>query len=205
MAQLGLAFAWLLTYTYFIAMTSITILPALETPRLVVREMDTIDASELANFLTQPRYQRHITHRLRNENEVNAFVRRHVMAQIETRRRVFHLVAEETMSGEVIGDGFVIAHQDNTHEIGWGVHPALWQMGFGTEIGRAILGLAFERLKVNVLWCKIMAPNKASVRLAKRIGMTLASVQANSNVGNGRIETLEVYRMTAEQYFELPY
>jgi [ribosomal protein S5]-alanine N-acetyltransferase len=186
-------------------MNSITILPSLETPRLLVREMETIDASELALFLTQPRYQRHITHRLKNESEVNAFVRRHVMAQIETHRRVFHLVAEEAMSGEVIGDAFVIVHNDGSHEIGWGVHPALWQMGFGTEIGRAILGLGFERLKAKALWCKVMAPNKASARLAKRIGMRLASLQPNSNIGNGRVETVEIYRMSAEQYFELPY
>jgi [ribosomal protein S5]-alanine N-acetyltransferase len=186
-------------------MTSISIVPALETPRLILREMEQVDASELANFLTQPRYQRHITHRLRNENEVNAFVRRNVMAQIDTHRRVFHLVAEETMSGEVIGDAFIIAHNDGSHEVGWGVHPALWQMGFGTEIGRAVLGLGFERLKAKTLWCKVMSPNKASARLSKRIGMKLGSVQTNANVGNGRVETVEIYRMSAEQYFELPY
>ena len=40
----------------------------------------------------------------------------------------------------------------------------------GSEIGRALLGLVFERLAANRAWCKVMAPNFASSKLARRIG-----------------------------------
>jgi len=40
--------------------------------------------------MTQPRYQRFISHRLRNESEVLAFVSRQLAVQGDTRRHVFH-------------------------------------------------------------------------------------------------------------------
>ena len=88
----------------------------------------------------QPRYQRYTAMRLRNDAEVAAFVLRSVARQGDDRRNVFHLAAEERSSGEAIGDGFLIMQRDRTIEIGWGVHPAMWSCGFGTEIGTALLG-----------------------------------------------------------------
>ena len=90
--------------------------------------------------MMQPRYQRYTAMRLRNDAEVAAFVLRSVARQGDDRRNVFHLAAEERSSGEAIGDGFLIMQRDRTIEIGWGVHPAMWSCGFGTEIGTALLG-----------------------------------------------------------------
>ncbi len=186
-------------------MTTLTILPAIETPHLLLREIEEKDAGDLALFITQPRYQRYISHRLKNDAEVGAFVKRHIMAQRDGRRRIFHLAAEESSSGEVVGDAFIIAHADATFEIGWGLHPALWRMGFGTEIGRALLSLAFERLKADKVWCKVMTPNVGSTRLAKRIGMHMTHASKDYPIGQGRTEAVEIYSLTAEAYFELPY
>jgi [ribosomal protein S5]-alanine N-acetyltransferase len=186
-------------------MATLTILAAIETPHLLIREMEEDDAADLALFVTQPRYQRYISHKLRTDAEVAAFVNRHILAQREVRRRIFHLAAEEILSGEVVGDAFIIAHADGSHEVGWGLHPALWRMGFGTEIGRAVLAVAFERLKAEKIWCKVMVPNIGSSRLAKRIGMRLTHSSKDFPIGQGRTESVEVYAMTASTYFELPY
>lgn len=202
---IGCAFAGGVSFAYDGAMTTLTILPAVDTPHLLLREMLENDVEDLTSFVTQPRYQRFISHKLRNDAEVRAFVKRHILAQGEGRRRIFHLAAEENMSGEVVGDAFIITHADMSLEIGWGVHPALWRMGFGTEIGRALLAQGFERLKAEHIWCKIMAPNMASSRLAKRIGMHLVSKQDDYPLGQGRSESVEVYALNADAYFELPY
>jgi [ribosomal protein S5]-alanine N-acetyltransferase len=182
-----------------------SILTAVETPNLILREIEAQDSADLACFMTQPRYQRHIAHKLKDLDEVADFVRRHVLSQGDNRRRVFHLAAEERMSGEVVGDGFLIAHQDHAFEMGWGLHPALWSLGYGSEIGRALLGLGFEKLKAKTTWCKIMTQNTASVRLAMRIGMKHTSTHPDYPVGQGRFEPVDIYSMTAEQYFDLPY
>ncbi len=186
-------------------MNYVVALPVLETPTLLLREIQTRDVRDLAAFMTQPRYHRHIAYRLRDEAAVADFVRRQLAAQGDRRRQIFHLAAEEKMSGEVVGEGFIIAHGGGDFEVGWGVHPAMWSMGLGTEIGRALLALGFEKLKAKSLWCKIMAPNSASSKVAERIGMRDSGSQAGYPVGQGRLEQVNIHRIEAADYFELPY
>jgi RimJ/RimL family protein N-acetyltransferase len=186
-------------------MSTLNALRAFESPHLVMREILGKDADELAAFMTQPRYQKHIAHRLRDGAMVKDFVRRQIAAQNDTRRHVFHLAAEEKYSGDVVGEGFVIAHGDGSHEIGWGVHPAMWSMGLGTEIGEVLLGLAFERLNAKRVWCKVMVPNVASAKLARRIGMALVTTHEDHPVGHGKTGPVDIYALTAPDYYDLPY
>ncbi len=186
-------------------MGTVLAIRAVETVHLILREIERKDAPEFAGYMTQPRYQRHITHRLRNETMVKEFVARQVAAQNDIRRQVYHLAAEEKSSGEVVGDGFIISHGTGSFEIGWGVHPAMWSMGLGTEIGRALLAIGFERLKAQSLWCKVMAENSASGKLARRIGMESKVNREDYPLGQGKTVPVDIYVITAATYFELPY
>jgi [ribosomal protein S5]-alanine N-acetyltransferase len=186
-------------------MTILKAMSSLETPHLILREFTGNDADELAAFMTQPRYQKHIAHRMRDGTMVKEFVRRQIAAQSDNRRHVYHLAAEEKMSSDVVGDGFVIAHADGSHEIGWGVHPAMWSMGLGTEIGEALLAIAFEKLKARRVWSKVMVANVASGRLARRIGMALVTTHDHYALGNGRTGPVDIYALSASDYFDLPY
>ncbi len=186
-------------------MLTLPTLNHVETPNLVLRELRKGDGADLACFMTQARYQKYIVHRFKSDDEVNAFVTRQVAVQGDSRRHVFHLAAEERYSSEVVGDGFIIAHHDKSLEIGWGLHPALWRVGFGTEIGRALLGLGFEKLKANRIWCKVMRANVASIRLAKRLGMTHAEGHDHFPAGQGRFEPVDIFSIDQETYFDLPY
>ena len=186
-------------------MNIIARLPAVETPSLLVREIEPRDAGPFCNFMTQDAYQRHIAMRLANEAEVKAFVTRAVARQSDERRSVFHLAAEEKLSGEAIGDGFLILHRPKAVEIGWGLHPAMWRMGLGTEIGHALLGLAFEKLRADSVWCKVMDGNEASARLASRIGLRHLKSHPDYPTLPGRSSVVEFYAMSSSDYFELGY
>ncbi len=186
-------------------MNTMTRLPAVETPSLILREIELRDADPFCNFMMQDGYQRHIAMKLSSEAEVKAFVGRSVARQGDDRRNVFHLAAEEKMSGEAIGDGFLIVQRPKTIEVGWGLHPAMWRMGLGTEIGHALLGLAFERLKAERVWCKVMSPNAASARLAKRIGMRHLKSHPDYPLGQKRLTAVEFYALTDAEYFEQAY
>ena len=186
-------------------MKTLTILPAVETPQLVVREIELRDAAAFSGFMTQASYQRYISMKLADDAEVKAFVTRSVARQGDERRNVFHLAAEEKLSGEAVGDGFIIAQKRDVLEIGWGVHPAMWATAIGTEIGRALLGLCFERLKAERAWCKVMAANQASAKLARRIGMAHVRAHADYPAGNGRFAPVDIFTLTASEYFDLSY
>jgi [ribosomal protein S5]-alanine N-acetyltransferase len=186
-------------------MTTLATVPAIETPQLILREIEPRDAVNFARFMTQPAYQRHIAIRLRNRSDVDAFVRRAMSKRGDGGRCSFHLAAEEKMSGEAIGDGFILLQRPGIAEIGWGVHPAMWAMGVGTEIGRALLALSFERLDVARAWCKVMSRNVASLRLARRIGLKHLKSHPDYPTGAGQFEPVEIFQLTAQQYFEAPY
>jgi [ribosomal protein S5]-alanine N-acetyltransferase len=186
-------------------MTTVKAVATLETPHLILREISRKDADELAAFMTQPRYQKHIAHRLRDGAMVKDFVRRQLAAQLDARRHVYHLAAEEKLSGDVIGEGFIIAHGERGHEIGWGVHPAMWSMGLGTEIGQSLLAIAFEHLRARQVWSKVMEANIASAKLARRIGMALVTSHENYAVAPGQTGPVDIYALTQADYFDLPY
>ena len=186
-------------------MTTITKLQSVETPSLVLREIELRDASTLGNFMTQEAYQRHLAVRLAGEQEVRAFVTRAVARQGDDRRNCFHPAAEKKLSGEAIGDGFLLLQHPMTVEIGWGLHPAMWGMGLGTEIGQALLGLAFERLKANSVWCKVMDGNQASARLAARIGLRHLKSHPDYPAAPGRNCQVDFYAMDESDYFNLAY
>lgn len=186
-------------------MKTLTRLPAVETPSLLLREIELRDAAPFSNFMTQDEYQRHIAMRLSSEAEVRSFVTRAVARQGEERRTVFHLAAEEKLSGEAIGDGFLILQRPRAVEIGWGLHPAMWRMGLGTEIGEALLALAFERLNASNVWCKVMNGNDASARLARRIGLRHLRSHPDYPARPGRTGLVEFYAMSAADYFERAY
>jgi [ribosomal protein S5]-alanine N-acetyltransferase len=186
-------------------MTTVKSMTALETPHLILREFVRSDVEELSAFMTQARYHRHIAHRLRDGPMVKDFVRRQIAAQSDSRRHVFHLAAEDKYSSDVVGEGFVISHGDGSHEIGWGVHPAMWSMGLGTEIGRALLATAVEHLDATRVWSKVMVANHASAKLARRIGMALVTSHENYALGNGRMGPVDIYAITTSDYYDLPY
>ncbi len=186
-------------------MNTITRLPAVETASLILREIEPRDADCFCAYMMQESYQRHIAMRLRTEAEVKAFVTRTVARQGDDRRNLFHLAAEEKASGEAIGDAFLIMQRPNTVEIGWGLHPAMWRRGLGIEIGQALLGLAFERLKVENVWCKVMGSNAASARLAQRIGLRHLNSHADYPTTPGKTGKVEFFALSVGDYFDLGY
>lgn len=186
-------------------MNIIARLPATETAALVLREIEPRDGTAFCKFMLQGSYQRHIAMRFKGEPEVKAFVTRAVARQGDDRRNIFHLAAEEKLSGEAIGDGFLIMQRPKTVEIGWGLHPAMWGMGLGTEIGRALLGIAFERLKAETVWCKVMGANLASAKLAQRIGMRHLKSHEDYPVAPGQNGRVEFFTMPESDYFDLDY
>ena len=169
-------------------MTIVTIIPAVETPSLVMREIEARDWKAFSHFMTQANYQRHIAMRLRSEEDVKNFVTRQVARQGDERRHVFHLAAEDKKRTFAVGDGFIILGR-----------------GGLAEIGRALVGLAFERVGAVRVWCKVMASNVASLRLAQRIGLKHERSHPDYPAGHGRFEAVEFYAMTAEDYFDAGY
>ena len=176
-----------------------------QTPGLVIRDMVAPDARSLARYMLREEYQATIAVRYETAADVQKFVARCLRRQASLTRSVFHLSAELKASNEVVGDGFIIMNRPKTFEIGWGVHPELWGRGFGTEIGRALMAIAFEKLGATTVWAKSFASNTASLRVCEKLGMTEDRVSKNHPVAPGFRTDVSFRSISADTYFDAPY
>ena len=56
-------------------------------------------------------------------------------------------------------------------EIGWWLDPAVWGRGLATEGAIALRDEGFERVGLDRLWARYQTANRASARVAEKIGM----------------------------------
>ncbi|MGE0210450.1 MAG: GNAT family N-acetyltransferase [Parvibaculaceae bacterium] len=186
-------------------MVTLLHIPEIETPKLVVREIVEDDWAAFATYMTRPDYQQWIAARLPSAAKVRGFVRGALARQGWPQRKSFHLAAVTKTSGRVIGDGFILLAADRTAEIGWGVAPSRWGRGVGTDIARALVGLSIERLGVNKVWCKVMAPNAASLRVAEKAGLAHRRTFEGHPVGHSETVDVHVMALDAAGYYEAAY
>lgn len=188
-----------------IPMPTLIRLPAVETRTLILREVEARDARGFARYMMRSDYQLFINHRLRSDGEVRAFVSRCLLEQRSQTRKVFHIAADTKTSGATVGDGFLILSAGQQAEIGWGVAPQHWRKGLGTEIAQALVALAIERLGAEQVWCKVMTPNRASLRVAEKAGLSCSRTIAAYETGRGQHVDVKVYEIARPAYFEAPY
>ncbi len=186
-------------------MTTVLRMPAVEASDLFMREIIARDGSAFARYMTRPEYQRWIAARLNSEEDVKAFVRGAMLRQNGPRRRSFQLAAIAKSDGRVIGDGFILLAQDESAEVGWGVAPASWGKGLGTQIAKVLVALSIERLKAKRVWCKVMAPNSASFRVAAKAGLTHRRTLAAYEAGRGQKVDVHILSLDRDGYYEAPY
>jgi len=67
--------------------------------------------------------------------------------------------------------GYREFHEPPVRELLYGLAPGLWGRGLASEASRAAVRYGFERLGFDPIVATIDAPNEASIRLAKRLGM----------------------------------
>ncbi len=176
-----------------------------QTPGLIIRDMVASDARSFARYMLREDYQATIAVRYQSAADVQKFVARCLRRQAALTRSVFHLSGELKASGQVIGDGFIIMNRPKTFEIGWGVHPELWGRGFGTEIGQALMAIAFEKLGATTVWAKSFTNNAASLRLCDKLGMKEDRVAKNHPVAPGFRTDVSFRSVSADDYFDAPY
>ena len=102
-----------------------------------------------------------------------------VRAEIETSIRRFAdgglgiFLAYDRSNDQPVGfAGFRPFREPPVLELLYGLYPAFWGCGLATEMGRAMLGLAFGRHGLDVVDTAVDAPNVASLRVLRHLGLS---------------------------------
>jgi RimJ/RimL family protein N-acetyltransferase len=71
-----------------------------------------------------------------------------------------------------------LSHSEETGltQIGWRLHPSAWGQGVATEAARAVLARALGPIGLPAIVALIDPENRASIRVAEKIGMMQAGV-----------------------------
>lgn len=144
----------------------------LETPRLILREMNQSDYWDLAEMLQSPLVMYAYEHDFTDED---------VQEWLDRQKRRYHqygfglwaITLKET--GEMIGQaGLTMQPYKGSEvlEIGYLLKYDFWHFGYAKEAATACKNYAFEDLNKDKVHSIIKADNTSSIKVAESIGMT---------------------------------
>jgi [ribosomal protein S5]-alanine N-acetyltransferase len=148
---------------------------ALETARLVLRQLTLTDEPALAAVLSDAETMRWYP-RPYTAEEVRQWIERQ-MARYADGSGLLGVVEKQT--GGLIGDCGPVWQdvEDQAElEIGYHVNRERWNQGFATEAARVVMDYAFRRFDVDRVISLIRPENTASRHVAEKNGLTLDRV-----------------------------
>ncbi len=143
----------------------------LETPRLVLRELDPGDLDFVAAMLADPEVMRYWP-RPYSREEAEAWVRR--QRERYARDGYGYWLAVERATGRPVGQaGLLTMELDGVEEaaLGYIIHRPFWRRGYATEATAATLDYAFGTLGKARVIAPIRPENEPSLAVARRLGM----------------------------------
>jgi [ribosomal protein S5]-alanine N-acetyltransferase len=145
----------------------------LATPRLLIREVSPADTDDFFRYRQDEDYWRHIPIDQPTRAAVAAKMSGWIENQVRDPRAAYNLAVTDRRSGQLLGDAglFVRDLHSRQGEIGWGVTSSHKGQGLGTEIGGALLTLAFERLSLHRVFAQCRIENHASRRIMAKLEM----------------------------------
>ena len=143
----------------------------LETNRLRLKELSLDDSLALAPILSNPKVMRFSLGRKNLQETVN-FIREQMKSYEENGFGLLAVFEKESKS--LIGYcGISIQEIEERHflELGYRIDSAFWGQGIGTEAASAVRDYAFEVLGIANIISIIDPENRASLRIAQKLGM----------------------------------
>lgn len=142
-----------------------------ETERLVIRKLANDDFDTLLTIMGKPEVMYAWEHGF-NKDDVRAWIERQLMRYAKD--GVGYFAVELKESGLLVGQAGLmktIMNGNEVVEIGYIFDNTYWHNGYATEAAESLIAYAFDGLELPAVYCSIRPENKASIRVAKRLGM----------------------------------
>ncbi len=177
--------------------------PVIETERLKLRMVTKADAEDLYELCHRPETSRFS---MWSPHESLSQTKEFIAYQISLfrKRKCMFFAVEEKSTGRVIGTCSYVSIDTyyKKAEIGYSILSDLWNKGFATEVADALCGYAFDRIKVQRVYAKVLPQNTASARVLLKLGFELEGTLKKDFYYNGREDDVDIYGITDDVYFE---
>lgn len=143
----------------------------METKRLVLRKIDNDDFNALLSFMGKKEVMYAWEHAF-DEDDVHDWIERQMARYAKDGIGYFAVTLKET--GKHIGQaGLMTTAIDGKEvvELGYILDDRYWHNGYAVEAAGRLLEYAFGELKLSEVHCSIRPENKASIRVAEKLGM----------------------------------
>ncbi|HCX13999.1 MAG TPA: hypothetical protein DGZ24_01625 [Rhodospirillaceae bacterium] len=167
------------------------------TRRLFIREYKIEDAAAVFGYVKNPSYWQYQRSNIPTEEQIKTLIEWVVREQNTAPRLSYFLAATRRDTGELVGEAVlkILSPADRQGEIGFGVVPKLWKQGYGTEIGYAIMDMAFGHFKLHRVSGQCSPDNKGSIRVMQKLGMAREGLLRDVFFGRGKWWSSLVYSL----------
>ena len=142
----------------------------LTTARLVLREFVEDDWAALHAIVSLPEVVRYQTEDVFDEDATRQYLQGIMVSARETPRLVFDFVV--MLDGVLIGrTGMKRGEDPRIASMWFEIAPVHQGKGYGAEAARALLGYAFEEVRLHRVWGDCDPRNPSSARVMENIGM----------------------------------
>jgi ribosomal-protein-alanine N-acetyltransferase len=150
--------------------------PSLETSRLILRAMQATDLDDLLLVFSDPKVMAAFDTEPFDRPQMAQWLQRNLDHQAQYGYGLFSVIlkADQTLVGDC---GLEMMEVDHTQvaELGYDFRSDYWHRGLATEAAAAVRDYAFQTLGLSQLISLIRMGNRASQRVAEKIGMQRTS------------------------------
>ena len=174
--------------------------PEIKTERLLLRKMTAADAPEIQFLRSDDRVMKYIDReKTKTVEEALAFLQK-VNASIDNNECIMWAIAFQDNPDTLIGNiGFWrIINQHYRSEIGYTLHPDLWNRGIMKEALMAAIDFGFKEMKLHSIEAHINPDNTASALVLEKTGFIKEAYFKEDYFFNGKFIDTAIYSLLAK-------
>lgn len=175
-------------------------LPAIETPRLLLRKLELEDAADMFEYASDPEVAKDVTWEAHQSIEDSRGFLASVLGKYADKKTSeWGLVLKET--GKLVGTcGFVWWKPEHARaEFGYALARKYWGRGLMTEAAGAVIAFGFEQMKLHRLEARCVAANTGSEKVMLKNGMKYEGLLRDVVYEKGGFKSLKLYSILAEE------
>lgn len=181
----------------------LTLIPRLETPRLVLRQLYESDADDMYDYSCREEVTRFL---LWDTHPSVGYTRRYLHDLQEKYRacEYYDWGLELSENGRLIGTcGFAKLDTENRcGEIGYVIHPDYHGQGLAAEAAACVIAFGFLKLRLHRVEARYMVGNEASRRVMEKCGMTFEGIHREAIYVKDAYHDVGVCALLREDYFD---
>ena len=165
----------------------------LETKRLIIKPSSLENVETVYPLVSDPEVMRYVGKGAKTPEETVEGIKNHIL-HFQKHGFGFGDVYEKA-TGTFIGNaGLVYLEMDDTQpeiEVGYRLHKAYWNKGYGTELTKALIDWGFKNIPVKKLVAVLRSENEKSRRVLEKAGMRYVG---RVHSYNNEVAKYEIYK-----------